>query len=440
MNLVTPLRLSLGGLLAVSLAACVVEGKEEGSGGAQATSTATTTTEGQGGDTGQGGASSSAGQGGATSSTGQGGATSSSSSGAGGGAGGSGGGGPTAGWTIHSHSCDGANRTDALLVEDDGTMWVGCGTNTGGTGLHRSTDGGVTWAAVKTKPSNMLNSFRINGIARGDDGLLYAAGTGNSTMVVSLDTTSSPMPLKQVLVPGGQIGQSFTVGTLSVLSEGRIFVESETGHDALYRPSASTSSAAADWTDASAWTTDGKGYQMMGSTVYNGRLYGSGATISEPPYVFLPARESGAEVWKHEVVKLSSFWKGELWGIAAGANKVVAVGVDQLNHVGKILVSGADPYVADDYTEHDLPDIVGEGDPGTWARGTCLRGDRVVVVGERQPLAAHSGLVMLSDDGGATFKDITPKDDVTGSVSKCHIAADNTVTVAGGTGFIGIYR
>ena len=39
-------------------------------------------------------------------------------------------------WTRDPHPCV-ANRTDALHVDDDGTLWVGCGTGTRGEGLYR---------------------------------------------------------------------------------------------------------------------------------------------------------------------------------------------------------------------------------------------------------------------------------------------------------------
>lgn len=39
-------------------------------------------------------------------------------------------------WTTFTHSCPGANRTDALHRDADGSLWVGCGTNASGYGLQ----------------------------------------------------------------------------------------------------------------------------------------------------------------------------------------------------------------------------------------------------------------------------------------------------------------
>ena len=179
---------------------------------------------------------------------------------------------------------------------------------------------------------------------------------------------------------------------------------------------------------------------MMDLFANGDALYGCGATIAEPPYVFLPPRDAGAEPYELEVIALpTTGGTGEMWGVAANEDRVVVVGVDQDADVGKIFVSGADPYDAAGYSQIDLPDIVGDSNLGTWARGVCMRDDRVVVVGERQPLSSGTGLVLLSDDGGQTFTNITPEE-VTESMSKCTILEDGEVIVAGAGGFFGRYN
>jgi len=365
------------------------------------------------------------GQGGGSTSTGEGGSTAAS-------------------WSIFTHSCPGSSRTDALLVEEDGLMWVGCGTNQLGYGLHRSGDGGENWQEVPTSPGNEMEQFRVSAIARGEDDLLYVAGfdANDSDMVLALDTTSAPSAVEEVLLGGNQVGTVFHVGDMALLSGDRIFAESLTGYGALWRPGGGTGTDGGDWVDAYYWANDGEAptYQILDLFSLGDAIYGSGATISEPPYVFLPPRSAGAEPWEMEVVELpNSGWSGEMWGVAASADRVVVVGVDQIGDEGKIYVSGADPYESTDYTEIDISSIVGSDDLGTWGRGVCTRGDVVVVVGERQPLSAGTGLVLISEDGGGTFTDITP-DEVTESVSKCHITDSGEVVVAGAGGFVGIWK
>lgn len=347
-------------------------------------------------------------------------------------------------WSIHSHSCSGPSRTDALLVEDD-AMWVGCGTNQVGYGLHGSFDGGVSWSPVATDPADEAAQFRVSAIARGDDGVLYVAGfdATDSDMILGYDTASSPATVTKVLRAGNQVGTSFPAGSLGLLSGDRIFTESQTGYGALLRPDATVGPNALLWEDHYYWANGGNppGYQMLDLVVHGDRMYACGSTIAEPPYVFLPAAAPAAEAWMFDAIELpNSGWTGEMWGVAATDERVVAVGVDQDGDVGKIYVSGADPYDAAGYAQFDLPDIVGAGNLGTWARGVCAAGDRIVVVGERQPLSSHTGLVMISEDGGTSFEDITPADDVTESVSKCTITASGAVVVAGAGGFVGIYE
>jgi hypothetical protein len=348
-----------------------------------------------------------------------------------------------ASWSIFTHSCPGASRTDALWVEDD-AMWVGCGTNQLGYGLHRSSDGGETWSEVATSPANEAAQFRVSAIARGDGGLLYVAGfdASDSDMILSYETSADPAVVEKVLVAGNQVGTSFPAGSLGLLSGGRIFTESQTGYGALFRPDADVGANALTWDDVYYWANGGNppGYQMLDLAVHGDRLYGCGATIAEPPYVFLPAEDPGAEAWEFDVVELpNTGWTGEMWGVAATDDRVIVVGVDQDADVGKIYVSGADPHDPEGYTQFDLPDIVGDGNLGTWARGVCADGDRIVVVGERQPLSAGTGLVMLSEDGGTSFIDITPAAEVTESVTRCAFTSQGDTVVVGAGGFVGIY-
>ena len=100
------------------------------------------------------------------------------------------------------------------------------------------------------------------------------------------------------------------------------------------------------------------------------------------------------------------------------------------------LALGADRYTAAEYTTVDVSPLIGGGK--SWARGVCMRGDRVVVVGEKQPLRDDTGLVLLSDNGGVSFTDVTPPG-VGGSVSKCVVRADGSFVAAGAGGWLGLH-
>ncbi|MFK7985608.1 MAG: hypothetical protein AB8I08_06215 [Sandaracinaceae bacterium] len=340
--------------------------------------------------------------------------------------------GPVTGAVVRSHPCPGINRTDALWVDDDGTMFIGCGSGAVGNGMYMSTDEGLTWSIPATNPS-VLDTFRVLSIHRGFGGLLYVGGQGPAmSMVVSLDTSSSPFAAEAVLTRGTTVGTSFLASPFVTTASGAAWADSFNGSDSLYRANDSVGDAAAEWTDASL------GRQMIDLVAVGERFVGCGSTIAQPPYVFLPSQESGAEPWEMTQLELVSglgAYDGEMWGVAADDDRVVVVGVNQDANVGKIFVSGADRYTASDYTQLDIDPLLPtrvSGADSTWARGVCMDGMRVVVVGEIQPLGAgdNSGFVLESTDGGSTFTDITP-DGSPDTWSKCQIMDGGRVVVAG---------
>jgi hypothetical protein len=342
-------------------------------------------------------------------------------------------------WQITSHPCPGASRTDALQKDGDGRLWVGCGTTASGIGLYTSPDGGDSWQSVTTSPADVVDEFRVVTLTRGHDGALYAGGidtrAGTNLRVVRLDTSGSmPYPTSATLTSVAQVGLQFTVGSYAELSDGRALADSLTGFDRLYRPNAATGPSAADW-DAPSTGLE----SFVDLIAFNDGFYAAGSRINIPPRIFLPPTAPAAQPWQLVEVILDPGYDGEMWGIAANAQRVVAVGVDQDSNTGKIYVSGNDPYNANDYSVFDLPDIIGDGGFGTWARGVCMRNDTIVVVGERQPLGSNTGRVMISTDGGQSFNDITPSPSAE-SLTRCAIAESGLVTVVGAGGFVGRYR
>jgi hypothetical protein len=343
-------------------------------------------------------------------------------------------GGPT--WTIYSHDCPGPSRTDALHRDADGTLWVGCGTNQLGYGLFRSSDGGANWTEVTVSPPDLLFQFRVNDINRGHDGALYAAGTNQNSfnMVLRIDTGSSlPYAAEASLIGTNQVGRVFPVGTYDELADGRALATSETGTPQLYRPNATTGPSAGLWT-----IPPSPLFQILDMTVRNDEFVGVGSTIAERPRVFLPPLGPGALPYEFVIVELSTSWTGEMWAVAANQQRVVAAGINQNANIGTIFVSQGSPYNSANYLVHEFPDIVGAGGVGTWARGACMQDDFIVVVGERQPLGSNTGLAVASDDGGQTFFNITPSPS-SESLSRCEIAPNGLVIVAGASGFIGLW-
>lgn len=302
--------------------------------------------------------------------------------------------------------------------------------------LFRSQDGGISWDQPLISPGGVLHQFRVVSISRGHDGALYVAGTSaaptSDAMVVRLTTQSDPLPASVYLSAVGEVGRSFVVGTFRTLADGRAIAESLNGSDLLYYiPNVSN-------TSASTWTAYSPGTQILDLAVHNDRFWGVGSTIAEPPQVFLPPLGGGAMPYEFVIgqPQRSGPWTGELWGLAIDDERIVAVGVDQDNDIGRIFVSTA-PRNMGQYVETSVSQVLGNPTGRTWARGVCMRGERIAVVGERQPINAGTGIVLLSLDGGASFQPVTPSD-VPSSVSKCVFEPDGTLVVAGAGGFVGV--
>ncbi len=339
-------------------------------------------------------------------------------------------------WTTYTHPCQ-ENQTDAFWWDaDDKTVWVGCGTGTTGKGLWRSTDGGKNWAEI----SGFMEGWRVNGIRRAADNRLYVAGTDTNSknIVVSFDTSVSPFDSRLEFERTNKISTSFTAEHIMVDNAGNAFTDSLTGAGSAYRATGSNTWIGLD----SGWTSNGSSYQILDMVMFDNRIYGVGSTISQPPMVFLPT-PNAADFYTMTPVDLSEGDAlnnviGEMWGVTVlDKSRVVAAGVDQNRNVGLIYASKTDPYDPKDYNKFDVSTIV--PDSSSWMRGVCSQGNNVVAVGEKQPLSSGSGLVLLSTDGGISFKNITDSTISAQTVSRCQFLNDGRVAVTGSGGYIGIY-
>ena len=344
-------------------------------------------------------------------------------------------------WTLSTHPCPGGNRTDALQMDNDGRLWVGCGTAAEGKGLFTSVNGGASWAAANVTPAASFTGFRVNSISRGHDGALYVAGInttpGSNQMVVRVNTSVVPSPVTLVLAPGGTAGTQFPVGNYRELPNGSAIAEHLNGNAMLYRPNPSTG------TSANSWTASNSVDQIIDMTLDQSRthLVGGGSRINAPPRIFLPPTTTGtaANQFVSFTLPTATNWDGEIWGVASSSKGVYAVGIDQDTNTGKIFVNTTNPYAPSAYVELSFPTLINPGPgTGTWARGVCANGNTVMVVGERQPLGNGRGIVLLSSNAGQTFTDVTPVG-VSASVSKCALLSEaGDIVVVGSAGFVGV--
>jgi hypothetical protein len=328
-------------------------------------------------------------------------------------------------WAVLGASPCGFNRTDALHVDDDGAIWTGCGTNTEGQGLFVSTDTGQSWGLFE--PANAANFFatmRVNSISRGDDGVLYVAGTGRDVMVAGVDGVDE---VSLVLAPGALVDESFTVGHFRRDSQGRAIAESLTGTGVMMRGGDDE-----DFVAANAFVDDSS-HQILDLTLDGDTFVAVGSTISEPNLIFEETPVADQPIG-FTVTDLSSaeFFFGELRAVASADGVTVVGGLDEDTDFAVIhALDGAN--VTTTHVADVITDIL-----RSTVRGACaVNASTFFVVGE-ESVTNGQAFVLQTTDAGATFTDVTMPDPPS-ALSRC-VVVDGTVTVAGSGGFVAQQR
>lgn len=337
-------------------------------------------------------------------------------------------------WWFSGHPCTG-NRTDTMWFDDRDTVWVGCGTTTVGTGIFLSEDGGRTWRAPATAPAGYFDAFRASSISRSADGLLYVAGidTLGAERVVSLADDGT---VGSVFAAGGQVWNTFHVGTFRRNSQGVAVAESLTGTSLVARFDDD-----APFADGYGWWGSTGSYQILDLVLHDDVFYAVGSTITQPPFVFLPPPEGqdpavGFTLVPIQLVSGIGYFEGELWGLDVDDAGLVTAGVDQDRDVGVVFWSQADPWDLDAWGMLDVSSLV-PSEP-TWMRGACRGGDTLVAVGEYSQRG--DGLVLRSDDGGLSWADVTPYAlTQLPAVHRCEVFEDGDVAIAGADGVFAMF-
>lgn len=365
-------------------------------------------------------------------------------------------------WTLGSTPCTGS-RVDALYCDDASTCYLGCGQNAEGDGLFMTTDAGATWSAPEDEAGGYFATMRVDHLSRGDDGLLYVAGEGDSSYrVVSLDTSSGA--LSAVYTNGSKVDFSFTAGSFARTSTTMV-AESLTGTGITvnqYTDNAwqSTHSENDGWASGYGWWNNSgqpEHVQVLDMTVVNDQILGVGSTINYPPVVYLPPRsfafgsdssgdDLADQMWESVVLNAEAFsvWDGECWGMDGNADGLAVACVDQDADRGMVYTIGSDwetsAYDAANWTETDMSTVVEYADPAglghsTWTRTVC-RGDSDLVVAVGADTQDDTGWLAVSKDGGDSWTDLTADmvstnlDTKFSALFQCQVV-DGTVIAAG---------
>jgi len=341
--------------------------------------------------------------------------------------------GPDAGeWTVLGAYPCGFNRTDALHIDDDGTLWTGCGTNTEGDGLFVSDDDGASWSVFA--PSNaptFFESYRVTTISRSADGFLYVGGTGSGVMVSRIDPATDV--LETVLEAGNQVGFNFTVGSFRRDENGRAIAESLTGVDALVRASDTD-----DFIDADIWANLDARIQLAAVALDGNTFHGVGSVINAPNTYFEEVASADSPI-AFNVIELSGGalgFDGELRAVAVGnvagegARTVVVGGVNEDSDDAVIYAFDAGD--SGGATAVFVNSVV-DGLRSSTVRGACATDGHFFVVGEETLASGGNAFVIHSNDG-VTWEDITMPGNP-GLLSACAIVGTSLV-VAGAGGYV----
>ena len=335
-------------------------------------------------------------------------------------------------WSETAGPC-GGSQTNTLWFDDRMTGFVGCGENAAGEGLFTTTDGALTF-----EDNVRFNEVRIMDIRRGPDGVLYGAGIHqlDGFPVWSFDeggminSTGLYTPSNSAFLAVNQAENA------AITADGQMLIDSLTGTTAAYRSAGGEFEEVPSLGEALLDDPDAGSFQVRRIQAHDNRFYAVGSLINDPARVHLPSQLDGATFHFHTVELQSENRDGELLDMHVWDDQhIIVAGHDQSERYPLIyLVDGADPYDVDNWEKIELFDSGLDYQAGV--NDIHVVGDRVVMVGEKIP-TAQGGFVIISEDGGRTFEDITPEG--ADALSAVWMFDNGEMVVGGGGGEMWIY-
>ena len=335
-------------------------------------------------------------------------------------------------WSELAGPC-GGSATNAMWFDDASTGFAGCGENAEGEGLFTTIDGGATWES-----HSAFNEVRTMDIRRGPDGVLYGAGTDqlDGFSLWSIDeTTPDDLELTGLYTPSNNAFTSVGQGeNAAVTPAGQILVDSLTGTSAAYRPAGGVFEEHHSISEAAIADPDNApAFQVRRIMAFDEQFYAVGSLINDPARVHLPSQLPGATFHFESVLLQPDTRDGELHDMHMwSTTHMIVAGHDQSERFPLIYVVDGDPYAAGDWQQVELADSGIEYQAGI--NNLDVVGDTVVAVGEKIPTSA-GGFVVISQDAGLTWEDITPEDlGSVGALSAVQLFDDGSMVVGGGGG------
>lgn len=296
-----------------------------------------------------------------------------------------------------------------VALHFDGQVgYGGCGDSSNGAGLFVSKDGGMTWSGSARK----FSSVRVVDIRRAPDGKLYGAGKdqldGNRVFIID-DADVDSLKLESVFVPmtTSAFKKVERAQNIAVTADGQMFADSVTGTQAAYKPADSTEWEELESIGEESLTGEGSGtYQITKVRAFENKFYAIGSLIGDPASIRLPSKNADA-TYHFQTIRPKPNRAAELKDFHIwDANNILAVGHDQSERYPLIFLAEGDPYEVGNWTQIDVFDSGIEYQGGI--NRIAVKGDRVVAVGEKFP-TSQGGFVLMSEDRGKTWTDITPQ-------------------------------
>ncbi|MBT3222401.1 MAG: hypothetical protein HN348_25290 [Proteobacteria bacterium] len=313
-------------------------------------------------------------------------------------------------------------QTEAMLVDDVGGMWLGCGS-----------DEGLFYAEDPFFDDfyevDGFDEYLVYDLEQAPDGRIYVAGGywEGAPILVSLAGAT----IEEHLFYDPQTMPMGKTQNVALTSDGQVMVDSLTGGNIGYFDGNS-------WVEAYYWnegslTGSDVGYQMSDLVSFGDAFFAVGSVIASPPAVFFPSEKVGA-TYHFEVVEITNDTRyGALEALVVlGEDHLIAAGADNSYHDTTLWNCTSSCRDSSSWHEQSFAFEAGKYTAIHFA-DDGLHG---IAVGELDPQAA-GGFVILTSDGGNSWTHVAAQFP---GLTAAWAFDDGAYAVASGGGYFAIER